>query len=424
MWTKPFPDILLLFVLGILVYISSRKVRYALGSTFLLAWIARVAGSLAFLWLELAGIYSMGGLNRYFPRGVDIAEAFLHFRLPENLPFSYGTTFLYYVSGFFYTFLPDSALAGFLLFATLGFVGSYLFLKSFRLAFPNGNHAFYGMLIFFYPSILFWASDLGKDSLIFLFLGLFMLGYVEWFRQRRSKWTSLYLAAGLFGTLLIRPHVFAMCALLIAATGISMFILPLFERGRQGLGFLLLALVALVSLGVTVVSLRLLRSELSISGILTYLSDWASATSYGGSAFIPPDITRFPGFLLAIPSVLFRPYPWEASNLPMLAASLEGITLSVLMSLQWRSLSTSLKDFRDPIVQFLWGFALLFIVIFNSLGNMGLLARQRSMLLPFLFMLLSMRGNSLADWLPAWLLDRFKIKPHTTNPNPLTSAES
>ena len=127
------------------------------------------------------------------------------------------------------------------------------------------------------------------------------------------------------------------------------------------------------------------------------MQDWASATSYGGSAFTPPDITTPWGFLLAFPSVLFRPYLWETHNLAALISSLEGAFLLVLLLWHWRSLRATLQLPLNAYAGFLLAYVVLLTLILNSLGNLGLLARQRTMLIPFLLMLACLRNKG---WFP------------------------
>ena len=100
--------------------------------------------------------------------------------------------------------------------AFLGFLGVWWFYRAVVVAlgrpFPP---AFY--LLAFFPSIIFWSSTLGKDPVLFLFLGLYAYGGAMWLVQGRlaSFWV---IGAGLLGVYLLRPWIgmIAGAALLLA----------------------------------------------------------------------------------------------------------------------------------------------------------------------------------------------------------------
>jgi hypothetical protein len=94
---------------------------------------------------------------------------------------------------------------------------------------------------------------------------------------------------------------------------------------------------------------------------------------------------------LATATVLFRPLPFEASNNQMLLTSAEGVFLAALCVVSWRRLATIPRRVRStPYVAFSLVFVLLFVWAFSSFGNFGILARQRTQMLPFLFVLLAL----------------------------------
>jgi hypothetical protein len=121
-----------------------------------------------------------------------------------------------------------------------------------------------------------------------------------------------------------------------------------------------------------------------------YIRVWSEGSSYGGSAFTPPDMTTPLGLLLAIPSVLFRPYPWEIHNLAALAAGIESLVLLALLIWKRKALALPFRLPPDPFVIFLVLEVLFTLLLLNTMGNIGLLARQRTQLLPFLFAWLCM----------------------------------
>jgi hypothetical protein len=117
------------------------------------------------------------------------------------------------------------------------------------------------------------------------------------------------------------------------------------------------------------------------------------------------------GVPVAVINVLFRPVPWEATNSMVLISSMEIVFLWALVLARRKSLSRSLSHWRSD--RFL-RLALCFLVIYSvALGmmviNLGILARQRIFLYPFLFLLLEARPMA-ASLIPA---ARRAVRPTT-----------
>jgi hypothetical protein len=114
-------------------------------------------------------------------------------------------------------------------------------------------------------------------------------------------------------------------------------------------------------------------------------------TGLTGSNFTPPNALSPAGFPLAIVTTNFRPFPWEAGGLFPTLTSLEGVLLGALLLSRRRQIWRGLKTWRsNGMVLFAGAAFLAFSVILCSLANFGLLARQRTQVLPFLFMLMCM----------------------------------
>jgi hypothetical protein len=120
--------------------------------------------------------------------------------------------------------------------------------------------------------------------------------------------------------------------------------------------------------------------------------NWRSGlTEQGGSSFTPVPLDSVFGVPMAILTVLFRPFPWEASNAQLLLQSLEGMFLLVLAVRAWPRLRNLLKLMRtNSYIVFAVVYASAFIVAFSGFGNFGILARQRVLMLPFFLVLLAL----------------------------------
>jgi hypothetical protein len=91
---------------------------------------------------------------------------------------------------------------------------------------------------------------------------------------------------------------------------------------------------------------------------------------------------------MAMINVLTRPWPWEARNATSLLAALELLMFWGILWYRRKNLKRALANWRsDPLLRI----AVPFIVIYSvSLGllvvNLGIIARQRVFLFPFLFL--------------------------------------
>jgi hypothetical protein len=151
------------------------------------------------------------------------------------------------------------------------------------------------------------------------------------------------------------------------------------------LGILTLVLLSLVA--------DRLHIKLTLSSVLDYIELRQRHTGYGGSAFDPPSPRTIGGLLMAFPTVILRPFPWEAHNIYAVAASLEGSLLVILLVWHWRSLLSAFKVKSNTYLWFLIVYSVAFVFMFMTVANFGLMVRQRAQLLPFLFMMASLRNE-------------------------------
>jgi hypothetical protein len=114
-------------------------------------------------------------------------------------------------------------------------------------------------------------------------------------------------------------------------------------------------------------------------------------TSQGGSAFEAQPVQSPVQLPWAVVTVLFRPFPYEASSLESMVASVEGLALLALLWVHRRSLRAFPRLLRrEPFVAFCTTYTLLFVVAFSSFGNFGILTRQRVQVFPFFLVLLAL----------------------------------
>lgn len=305
-----------------------------------------------------------------------------------------GTQNLELVTTGVYTLIGPAPLAGFLVFASFAYWGVFLLYRAFVTAVPDGRHRVYAALLFLLPSLLFWPSSIGKESWLLLWLGVFSLGAARLFTRRAGALTLL--ALGVLGTAMIRPHI---TVLLVAALLVAQLFRPV---GGQAIGAVTKGLGVLVLLGAAAVLVTQSAEFLGIDDIsasaVNESVDWASGqTAQGGSAFTPVPLSHPLGVPAAIVTLLVRPFPWEASGAPMLMQSLEGVLFLVLIVRFWPSVKQLPRVMRkNPYVMFAVIYCLAFIIAFAGFSNFGILARQRTLMIPLFVVLLALPAASVS----------------------------
>lgn len=383
----------LVFLVAALVY---RRVMKPVEGDFppalyWLAFVLKLASTVAFYWLVLE-VYGRGDANRYHKEAEVVSRYLSQFDFSTVAAYSYGrqgsTNIIYVLSGL-YSILPASRLGGGFVFATLAFTGSALFYRAFRLALPEADHRFYGLVVFFLPSILFWTSAVGKDAWGFWASGVVAYGLARYVREARPS--GLVVAGlGLGLVYVARPH---LAAFLILAAGIAFL---LFYRAASGQKLLvwLAGLVLIVGGGIFV--LQSAGEFLGLGSVFTLSTEEVEefydyrqdVSTTGGSEFTPPTAFDLVGLASSPIVVLFRPFPWEAHNLWSLVTSLESVAWLALFLWRRRVFWNRLVSIRrDPWVAFALGYSLIVILALTTAGNFGIVARQRVAFLPFLWML-------------------------------------
>ncbi len=274
--------------------------------------------------------------------------------MPVSLGFTYWpVAFLYNAAGavgliFFYAALEDvTTAAGKSLFTTLLVLVSLLI-----------------------PSLSFWTSGIGKDSLAFLAVGIFLWS-VQAFSRRQIATASAVLIM-----LPVRPHVAALMVLSVAAG--TLFVKELRGTVRFGVGAISAAAAAFA------VPLALLYSGTArFSSIGEFVSDRQGHNMGGGSSV---DISAMnPAFRIF--SYLYRPLPIEASGFGQLAESIDNVILIGLTAIGVFAFLRAgpFRVFRTYSIPILYGLACLGLLS-QVTANLGLASRQKWMLVPALML--------------------------------------
>jgi len=332
-------------------------------------------------------VYEGGDAFVYDRIGGALAEAFRNgdFVLDSSQQLI-GTGFIEILTGLIYSITGPSRLGGFLVYSWLGYLGLCLFYCAFRLALPHGERRRYAALIFFLPSMAFWPSSIGKEAWMTLMLGMTAYGVAKLVSKRGGA--TLWLAAGIGGSAVVRPHI---AITLVVALGVAYL---LTGARRAGPGAALAKITGLVTLlvvfGLVLSAVQTkFKLEEGEGAEQVFERTRERTSSYDGSSFEAIGTPSPIDLPLAAFSVLFRPLPFEVSNLQSLAASLEGALLLFLFAKHWRRSKNLVPRRRAPYLAFMATYSLLFIVAFSNFGNFGLLARQRVQVFPLILVVLA-----------------------------------
>lgn len=299
-----------------------------------------------------------------------------------------GTHNMELITTAIYAVVGPSPLAGFVVYASFAFWGQYLIYRAFRLALPNGDAKRYALLLFLLPTMLYWPSSIGKESWLMLFVGVTALGAARFFARTRGALALL--ALGAVGTAIVRPHI---SLLLFAGVAVAQLFRPTGNKSTDILSKVggLVVLGVATAILVTQSAAMLGVDDLNWQRISESVQFREGQTVQGGSEFAPVPLTSIDGIPMALITILFRPFPWEAHNIQLLVQSLEGFLLLALTLKTWPRIKRVPGFFRtNPYVVFAMVYCAGFVFAFSGFGNFGILARQRVLMIPFFFILLAL----------------------------------
>lgn len=216
------------------------------------------------------------------------------------------------------------------------------------------------------PSLHFWSSGIGKDSLVFLFMAIYFYGI-------RDLRKYLYLVG--FSVIClyhVRPHM-AFIVLLSASFMLIIdsklhFSYKLIFFGIAAVGFALIYDEVLAFLNL---------DELSTDNVENLFNTSSANLSYGKS-FV--DMSAYP-YPLKVFTFLFRPLFFDAHNLSSFINSIENF-ICLLLTVLVFSRVTPLNGYRrspNAIKIMLLAFMLASIAFAGALSNFGIMVRMKNM---------------------------------------------
>lgn len=284
-----------------------------------------------------------------------------------------GTMFMYAFNYLFSNLLNMSYFSNTLLFSLFGFMGlTFFYIVALQTVPYNKIISGYVLfpLIFFLPNLHFWSSGVGKDTTLFLCIGMFTYGLMKPFQR-----IPLLVLAGLL-SMAIRPH-------------ITLFLMVGFGLAYVFGGKVSPAQRIIFSAAMIAVGLAILPSvmefakieEASAEGFDKFATGKAAvlSRSSAGSAI---DISSYP-FPLKVLTFWFRPALFDIKNINGLIAALENLLLLIVFIKAMRT--SPIRAFKAApfVIKGLVIFLVVGTLAFSqSMGNMGIMIRMRNMFLP------------------------------------------
>ena len=313
---------------------------------------------------------------------------------PPTLVDLKSSNFLRWFTGVVYYLFGRDLIAGFFVYSLIAFVGSYLWYRAAAVAIPFLDRKLMFLLMFFAPSIVFWPAGVGKEALVEFGLGGVALG-VAYMLNGRFLYGILISLPGVWLTYVVRAHLLGLSLLAMAFAYVfgRQKANPNASPGGLAKPIGIVIVVLLAAFGVTKGAARLHIAALTPAAVQSELQATSVSTTQEGSAY-QTNVSLSP---LRLPqdaiTVLLRPFPWEVQSKNQILASLEGIGLVAFMFIRRKSIALSLRKILEvPFLFYAWILTLLNVLLFQAFGNFGLLVREKSIMLPALYILLAL------DW--------------------------
>jgi len=314
-------------------------------------------------------------------------DAIKYWNLPKNGSFDdvwflvvnrRASSFMYLINFVPSNLLQLSFFTGNMIYALLGYLGFIYLFKIIKEIFTNTS-VLYSLkiarvpifpLILFLPNLHFWSSGIGKDAILFFCIHAFIFGLLKVRKRIAIIIFSLLLAV------LIRPHI-ALFLLIAFAIG---YLFDSRLKAYQRFFILMVFVVGFVSLfGYVLQTIQL--ESLEMENIEEFANTRVTTLSRErtGSGV---DISGYP-IPIKIFTFLYRPLFFDMNGVFALLASLENLillifTAFVVTSRPWSAIKKSSYVIKGMLVFFLLG-TFLFSLI---LGNLGIMLRQKNMLIP------------------------------------------
>ncbi|MDQ3482932.1 MAG: hypothetical protein M3448_05950 [Pseudomonadota bacterium] len=349
--------LLLGLVAGFKAFVHPTRVRIVV---FVLAYLLHIAATL--LYFELvknggsdAALYYYDPLEMYKYQGFKLNTVFVVYvvQIPKSI---FGGTYLDY----------------FLVFQAIGFWGLAALMRTFEEIYQeiDVTQPVFTYTLFFLPSLHYWTSAIGKDSLFF-----FGICITLWAAMRYRK-RLIPLSIGMLLMFAIRPHI-------AVAAGAAFALAVLIDRNTRGP---VKAIIAAISLAGAAFAIATVWSTFGVdlTNVDTYTDMLAGQKAMATADFAGRSAVTG-SYPIRLLSLLFRPLFFDASGALGLIVSVENVLLLLILLLMAIHPRATLALVRTvPFVRYaLISSSVILLTLAISYFNVGLGIRQKAtMILP------------------------------------------
>ena len=317
------------------------------------------------------------------------AANYYRFSLNGMPSFGLGTDAVVYLTYFFGAGFSLSFVGVSLVFNIFGFLGLLAFDGALREVTWYKTRAvrFLATITIFLPSISYWSSGIGKDSLSFCAAGLALWAALD----LKRRWPLI--ASSILIMLLVRPHMAGLLALALACSFILKSRISFAQRALLGL-MASVAAILLVPVGLNYAGVE---DGAGAAEIIEFVEKRQSYNQDGGGAVQISEMS-LPAKMF---TYLFRPTILEVRSVLSFAAAIDNLILLFLCFTGGFALIKGSSDFARSIHnrQFLWVYTLSsWLLLSMTTANLGIALRQKWMFAPMLiFLMISAIGRSQED---------------------------
>jgi len=328
--------------------------------------------------------------TRYVGQGATLSGNFRHFNFTTT-----GTDVgkivndgsVSIAAGIVMAIVGVNKLATFLVFSWLSFMGCLMFFRAFTLTFPKADHRRYAYMLFFLPSLIFWTADVSKESLMILAGGLLAYGAAKFLARKRGGFVLV--APGVFIGAYVRPNelLLFMAGFVVAMMVPTAATRKSFGGIRRLVGLAFLGFLLFLSVSLTYKYLSGPGGSISLNQINANNQNAAGTLGFGSSKV--PYSTNLATYPRDLYEVMLNPLPYNAHGFGQRVAALENLVILGLIVTSFRNLRILPRAaFARPYLMLCAVYTGAFVYTFAALGNLGLIQRERVVILPFLLVLL------------------------------------
>jgi len=293
--------------------------------------------------------------------------------------------------------LGDSYYAIKVFFSFLGFIGLIIFYEVYKYI-ANKNNIFipnnkFIYILFLFPSIIFWSSALGKDSLNLFLASIFVYFFMQLY-ERLTITSVLFIVFSLISMFYLRSWWVAIMLL-------SGVVYTALYPNKRLIFFMILASPFLLYVIQFVFESRGISSIKEILEEMSYVSQVMA--QYGGSSIEVSRINSIADYVVQyIPNfftAIYRPMVWEISNAFTLIAAIENV---ILLYFTFKYIIFRLPSiFRIKHLSFLFIFIIIWSLPYSiiSSANLGAAARFKLQIIPLILIIMNIlhysKNNSL-----------------------------